>query len=167
MQTLVHAYAPTTLLRRFESGRHTGIIIDGYIGGHEAINLMSVYLGSTVIFWQTRRPETPILDFGAQHADMIMTKAPGDLCRGHRKQTRDFIREIIADDVASGRHDEIVTRFPPEPNGYLHIGHGKSMCLNFGAAAEFQGRCHLRFDDTNPTKEEQNSSTPSRPMCVG
>ena len=63
---------------------------------------------------------------------------------------RDFIREIIADDIDSGRHDGIVTRFPPEPNGYLHIGHGKSMCLNFGAAAEFHGRCHLRFDDTNP-----------------
>jgi glutaminyl-tRNA synthetase len=67
----------------------------------------------------------------------------------------DFIREIIAEDLRSGRHGEVVTRFPPEPNGYLHIGHTKSICLNFGVAAEFGGRCHLRFDDTNPTKEEQ------------
>ena len=67
----------------------------------------------------------------------------------------DFIREIIGADVAAGRHAEIVTRFPPEPNGYLHIGHAKSICLNFGAAAEFGGHCNLRFDDTNPEKEEQ------------
>jgi len=66
----------------------------------------------------------------------------------------DFIREIIAADLASGKHAGVVTRFPPEPNGYLHIGHSKSICLNFGVAAEFGGRCHLRFDDTNPTKEE-------------
>ncbi len=67
----------------------------------------------------------------------------------------DFIREIIAADLESGRRDTVVTRFPPEPNGYLHIGHTKSICLNFGVAREFGGRCHLRFDDTNPTKEEQ------------
>ncbi|MEM9683388.1 MAG: glutamine--tRNA ligase/YqeY domain fusion protein [Pseudomonadota bacterium] len=68
---------------------------------------------------------------------------------------RDFIREAIRDDLAEGRHETVVTRFPPEPNGYLHIGHAKSICLNFGIAAEFGGRCHLRFDDTNPAKEEQ------------
>jgi glutaminyl-tRNA synthetase len=68
---------------------------------------------------------------------------------------RDFIRDIIQADLESGRYREIVTRFPPEPNGYLHIGHAKSICLNFGVAQEFGGRCHLRFDDTNPTKEEQ------------
>jgi glutaminyl-tRNA synthetase len=68
---------------------------------------------------------------------------------------RDFIRDIVAADLAAGRAREIVTRFPPEPNGYLHIGHAKSICLNFGIAEEFGGRCHLRFDDTNPTKEEQ------------
>lgn len=67
---------------------------------------------------------------------------------------RDFIRDIVRGDIASGKHAEIVTRFPPEPNGYLHIGHAKSICLNFALAAEFGGRCHLRFDDTNPTKEE-------------
>jgi glutaminyl-tRNA synthetase len=68
---------------------------------------------------------------------------------------RDFIRDIIKADLDAGRHKTVVTRFPPEPNGYLHIGHAKSICLNFGVAEEFGGRCHLRFDDTNPTKEEQ------------
>ena len=68
---------------------------------------------------------------------------------------RDFIRDIIQADLDSNKHKVIVTRFPPEPNGYLHIGHAKSIALNFGIAQEFSGRCHLRFDDTNPTKEEQ------------
>jgi glutaminyl-tRNA synthetase len=67
----------------------------------------------------------------------------------------DFVRDIVAADLAAGKHATIVTRFPPEPNGYLHIGHAKSICLNFGIAAEFGGRCNLRFDDTNPVKEEQ------------
>ena len=67
----------------------------------------------------------------------------------------DFIRDIVDADLRAGRHAGVVTRFPPEPNGYLHIGHAKSICLNFGIAAEFGGRCHLRFDDTNPVKEEQ------------
>jgi glutaminyl-tRNA synthetase len=66
----------------------------------------------------------------------------------------DFIREIVREDLASGKHSRVVTRFPPEPNGYLHIGHSKAICLSFGIAQEFAGVCHLRFDDTNPIKEE-------------
>jgi glutaminyl-tRNA synthetase len=72
-----------------------------------------------------------------------------------REAGGDFIRDIVRADLASGRHKSVVTRFPPEPNGYLHIGHAKSICLNFGIAEEFAGHCNLRFDDTNPTKEEQ------------
>src|SRR5665213_2957775 len=68
---------------------------------------------------------------------------------------RDFIRDIVRADLDAGRHAGVVTRFPPEPNGYLHIGHAKSICLNFGVAEEFGGHCSLRFDDTNPAKEEQ------------
>jgi len=66
-----------------------------------------------------------------------------------------FIRNIIDEDLANGKHQTVITRFPPEPNGYLHIGHAKSICLNFGLASYYGGRCHLRFDDTNPVKEEQ------------
>jgi len=69
-------------------------------------------------------------------------------------EARNFIEQIIIDDLESGRVDRVATRFPPEPNGYLHIGHAKSICLNFGLAEKFGGTCNLRFDDTNPTKEE-------------
>jgi glutaminyl-tRNA synthetase len=72
-----------------------------------------------------------------------------------REAGQDFIRDIVSADLAAGRQRTIVTRFPPEPNGYLHIGHAKSICLNFGVAQEFGGHCNLRYDDTNPTKESQ------------
>jgi len=71
------------------------------------------------------------------------------------KERQDFLRTIVAEDLANGKHAVVATRFPPEPNGYLHIGHAKSICLNFGIAREFGGTCNLRFDDTNPTKENQ------------
>lgn len=78
-----------------------------------------------------------------------------------------FLRQIVQADLDAGKHAKIVTRFPPEPNGYLHIGHAKSICLNFGLAQEFAGDCHLRFDDTNPAKEDQSTSMPSRPTSSG
>ncbi len=80
----------------------------------------------------------------------MTTPSPSDA-----PERSDFIRDIVAADLAAGRYDTIVTRFPPEPNGHLHIGHAKSIALNYGIAREFGGRFHLRFDDTNPTKEEQ------------
>jgi len=84
-------------------------------------------------------------------ADLTETPAtPG----APENRPSDFIRDIVAADVAAGRYPQIHTRFPPEPNGYLHIGHAKSICLNFGIAREFGGICNLRMDDTNPTKEE-------------
>jgi glutaminyl-tRNA synthetase len=79
------------------------------------------------------------------------------MSKADKKEPTDFIREIIAKDLASGKHDTIITRFPPEPNGYLHIGHAKAICISFGIALEnkaVNARCHLRFDDTNPEKEE-------------
>src|ERR1700739_808880 len=72
-----------------------------------------------------------------------------------RETGQDFIRDIVRADLAAGRHKAVVTRFPPEPNGYLHIRHAKAICLSFGIAEEFGGHCNLRYDDTNPTKEAQ------------
>jgi len=81
-----------------------------------------------------------------------MTEKPADAAPD--VEPLDFIREIVKDDLAAGRRQTVVTRFPPEPNGYLHIGHAKSICLNFGIAEETGGTCNLRFDDTNPAKED-------------
>ena len=71
------------------------------------------------------------------------------------QELSDFIRDMIKEDLASGRYDRVQTRFPPEPNGYLHIGHVKAIAMDFGVADEFGGFCSLRFDDTNPAKEEE------------
>lgn len=82
------------------------------------------------------------------------TQEPENANDKETKPSTDFIRTIIREDLRTGKHKEIRTRFPPEPNGYLHIGHAKSICINFGIAREFGGQCNLRFDDTNPAKEE-------------
>ena len=79
----------------------------------------------------------------------------GLMTEENNKKPTNFIKQIIDEDLASGRFDRVHTRFPPEPNGYLHIGHAKSICLNFGLAEEYNGKCNLRFDDTNPLKEDQ------------
>src|SRR6266446_9730878 len=85
---------------------------------------------------------------------MITANKPSEPSAPAESRPSDFIRDIVAAHVAAGRYKQIHTRFPPEPNGYLHIGHAKSICLNFGIAREFGGICNLRMDDTNPTKEE-------------
>lgn len=79
-----------------------------------------------------------------------------DAVNKEEHEKNDFIRHIIREDVANNKYEKIITRFPPEPNGYLHLGHVKSICLNFGVAKKFGGICNLRFDDTNPTAEKQD-----------
>lgn len=90
-------------------------------------------------------PTNPTLD----------NNASVDAAQQEQQAGLDFIRQVITDDLAAGRTEKVITRFPPEPNGYLHIGHVKAICLNFGIAEEFKGLCNLRFDDTNPDAEEQ------------
>src|SRR5690242_20230827 len=85
---------------------------------------------------------------------MVNTASEFPMPASEKAAPSDFIRDIVAGHVAEGKYPQIHTRFPPEPNGYLHIGHAKSICLNFGIAREFGGVCNLRMDDTNPTKED-------------
>lgn len=87
-------------------------------------------------------------------ANTLASASPPDHDAGTPPVKSDFVRQIVRDDLTSGKHQAIKTRFPPEPNGFLHIGHAKAICLNFGIAGEFEGRCNLRFDDTNPAKED-------------
>ncbi len=94
--------------------------------------------------------DNPIPKPAAERPDPDVSAAGCAPCEGGS----DFIREAIREDLRTGRYDHVHTRFPPEPNGYLHIGHAKSICLNFGIAQDFGGKCNLRFDDTNPTKED-------------
>ena len=96
-----------------------------------------------------------------------MSNTEHTLENAENTRRHNFITQIIDEDLASGKHKSVHTRFPPEPNGYLHIGHAKSICLNFGLAKEYNGLCNLRFDDTNPVKKTWNMWIPLKPMWNG
>lgn len=92
---------------------------------------------------------------GGKKRGEVPVKGKPDASIAGPPEATNFIRNIIKQDLSSGKHASIVTRFPPEPNGYLHIGHAKSICVNFGLGQEFGGATYMRLDDTNPAKEEQ------------
>ena len=85
---------------------------------------------------------------------MTLIVRKGEFAVTEEKRAANFIEEFIDEDLKAGRFDRVHTRFPPEPNGYLHIGHAKALCIDFGIAKKYGGECNLRFDDTNPTKED-------------